>query len=117
MKELEEYNIYNALLNVAEINENKQDAIITDQEEYNLEDELKSLITHLSIDDFFSANKYIHIEDNKIESRIMDEKILRTVTDENEEENKLVNNEVIELKKVSSSEAKKAVNMILRFLL
>ncbi|CAG8791637.1 14549_t:CDS:1, partial [Cetraspora pellucida] len=38
-------------------------------------------------------------------------------TDENEEENESVNSEVIELEKVSSNKAKKAVNMILKFLL
>ena len=82
-----------------------------------MEDELGSLITHLSIDDSLSANEYVHIEDNEIEGEITDEEILKAVTDENKEENEPVNSEVIELEKVSSNEAKKAVNTILRFLL
>ncbi|CAG8556737.1 1524_t:CDS:2, partial [Racocetra persica] len=54
---------------------------------------------------------------NEIEGGITNEEILKAVTDENEEENEPVNSEVIELEKVSSNEAEKAVNTILRFLL
>ncbi|CAG8655703.1 3829_t:CDS:1, partial [Cetraspora pellucida] len=84
---------------------------------YNLKDELGSLITHLSIDGFLSANKYIHIENNEIEGGITDEKILKTVTNKNKEENESVNSKVIELEKVNSNEAEKAINIVLRFLL
>ncbi|CAI2184849.1 10891_t:CDS:2, partial [Funneliformis geosporum] len=78
--------------------------------------ELERLFTLLSQNDHFSAYEYIHIENNEIEGRLTDDKILKAITDIDEEEKEFTIDETIELEKVSYTEAEKVVNTILRFL-
>ncbi|CAI2196955.1 14088_t:CDS:2, partial [Funneliformis geosporum] len=68
------------------------------------------------LEDYLPAYEYIHIEDNEIESELTDDEILKAITDIDEEEKESTIDKIIELEKVSYTEAEKAVNTTLRFL-
>ncbi|CAG8662444.1 3439_t:CDS:2, partial [Cetraspora pellucida] len=95
---------------------NELDVLITDQEDYILEDELETLIANLLIDSSFSTNEYICIENNKIKGGLINEEILKPITDKDKKENEPINNKIVELEKINNTETEKTVNMVLRFL-
>ncbi|CAI2191515.1 12654_t:CDS:1, partial [Funneliformis geosporum] len=78
--------------------------------------ELERLFTLLSQNNHFSAYEYIHIKDNKIEGELMDDEILKAITNIDEEEKEPTIDETIKLEKVNYTEAEKAINTKLRFL-
>ncbi|CAG8797323.1 14325_t:CDS:2, partial [Racocetra persica] len=126
VKELLEYNVYNAILNATEAWSMIKTGILPPHEivnrydifvniEYRELDELENLLTKLLGDDNLSAFEYISIKENEVESELTDDEILAAVAENKEE----IVSEVCKtniLEKVGCSKAEKAINTILRFL-
>ncbi|CAG8800913.1 6499_t:CDS:1, partial [Racocetra persica] len=92
-----------------EYNYNNSEDIISKEKK-----DLDVLLAQLLENNYLNAYEYINIEDAEFTSELIDKDILKAINDTNKKETEPANSET--KKKISYTEAEKAINTTLRFL-